>query len=217
MASKVYKWSNVAVKTDRNDGVEQKLVQNITKGVEPVVSCTGHGYSVGDYVWLNCDEGMTEVDNRVARIKSVTTDSFVLEKFDTTWFSTFEENQALVRRLMFRVNMRAAQAVQSGGGGFSFEDVTTIHDGHRIEIPGPANAATFTFTCFWNPADPALVELKKASDTQAQRGFLIQFGVGGPIVVFIGYVGATLLPSGQAQGVVNTDVAVTMYGAPTYY
>lgn len=217
MASKVYKWSNVAVRVSNQEGILEKQVQNITKAAEPVVSCTGHGYAVGDYVWFNSDEGMTEIDNRVARIKSVTTDSFVLEKFDTTLFGTFEENKGSVRKLPMTVNMRAAQAVQSGGGGFSFEDVTTIHDGHRIEIPGPANAATFTFTCFWNPGDPALAELKKVSDAQDQRGFLIQFGVGGPIVAFIGYVGATLLPSGQAQGVVNTDVAVTMYGAPTYY
>jgi hypothetical protein len=36
-------------------------------------------------------------------------------------------------------------------------------------------------------------------------------------VVFEGYIGATLLPTGQAQDKVVTSVAITMFGKPTVY
>ena len=39
----------------------------------------------------------------------------------------------------------------------------------------------------------------------------------GEQVVFNGYVGATLLPTGQGQDKITTPVVVTMFGRPTYY
>jgi hypothetical protein len=36
-------------------------------------------------------------------------------------------------------------------------------------------------------------------------------------MVFNGYVGASLLPTGQAQDKVTTPSTITMFGSPTYY
>ena len=59
-----------------------KTVTGISNASEAVVSCTAHGYSVGDIVQLVSAWG--RLNRRAVRIKSVTTDAFVAEGIDTT-------------------------------------------------------------------------------------------------------------------------------------
>ena len=59
-----------------------KTVTGISNAAEAVVSCTAHGYSVGDVVQLY--SGWGRLNRRVARVKSVLTDSFVAEGINTT-------------------------------------------------------------------------------------------------------------------------------------
>lgn len=59
-----------------------KTVSGISNAVEAVVSCTAHGYSVGDIVQLV--SGWGRLNRRAVRVKSVTTDTFVAENIDTT-------------------------------------------------------------------------------------------------------------------------------------
>jgi hypothetical protein len=59
--------------------------------------------------------------------------------------------------------------------------------------------------------------MKNASDAQSKRAFKFTFGTGGQIMVFAGYVGATLLPAGNAQDKVTTSTTITMQGSPSYY
>ena len=54
----------------------------ITNAAEASVSCTAHGYSVGDVVQLY--SGWGRLNRRAARVKSATTDAFVLEGINTT-------------------------------------------------------------------------------------------------------------------------------------
>lgn len=59
-----------------------KNVSGISNATEAVVSCTAHGYSVGDIVQLY--SGWGRLNRRAVRVKSVLTDSFVAENIDTT-------------------------------------------------------------------------------------------------------------------------------------
>lgn len=64
-----------------------KTVSAVTNASEAVVTSTAHGYSNGDVVIMF--SGWGRLQKRAFRIKSVTTDSFVLEGADTTnttWF-----------------------------------------------------------------------------------------------------------------------------------
>jgi hypothetical protein len=189
----------------------------VSKALEAVCTVAAHTFIVGDYVLVSAEEGMYQLDNVVAKVKAQTATSVTLQGIDSTSFDDAISGKTTLRKITFGINMTTAQAVQSGGGGFEFVDTTTIHDGGKTQVPGDANAATFTFSCFWNPTDTALAALRTASVAQEQRAIFMQFGVGGPIMVFIGYVGATLLPAGQARQLVTTDVAVTVFGTPTYY
>ena len=59
-----------------------KTVSAITNASEAVVTSTAHGYSNGDTVIMF--SGWGRLHKRAVRIKSVTTDTFVLEGVDTT-------------------------------------------------------------------------------------------------------------------------------------
>lgn len=59
-----------------------KTVDDISNAAECVVSCTAHGYSVGDIVQLY--SGWGRLNRRAVKVKSVTTDTFVCTDIDTT-------------------------------------------------------------------------------------------------------------------------------------
>lgn len=215
---RIIKWQNVQINMSTNEGGwTNKTISAITKATEAVCSSTAHGFTAGQYVWLTVEEGMWQLNDRIARIKSVTDDTFTLEKIDTTLFDTAEANKSYAKVITFPSVITTATSVSGGAGGFEFLDATTIHKSVRVQVPGLAEAVSYTFDNLWDPDDAGLIALKAASDAQDQRAFKFQFGAGGRIMVFLGYVGASLLPSGTAQQLVTTQCAITMTGSPSYY
>lgn len=203
-------WSNVGVAI-QSALASPKTINSISKASPGVVNSTAHGYSNGDYVLLEV-QGMTEVNNRVFRVASVATDTFQLEGENTTSYGTFSSGTA--KKITFGTTLATATGLSASGGDFEFIDTTTIHDPVRSQIPGVANAATYTFESIWDVADAGLVALKAASDIKTQLAVRFSFA-NGQKVVFVGYVGATLLPVGNAQDKVTTQVVITMFGRPT--
>lgn len=207
------KWSNVQVSMQSAIGAE-KTISAITKATTGVVTSTAHGLANGDYVFLTVS-GMRQLNDRVARVANVTANTFELEGIDTTSFDTFSGGTAA--SITFGTNITTATNISSSGGGFDFIDTTTIHDNARTQVPGLPAATSYTFDNIWDISDAGLKAMKVASDAQAKRAFKFQFGIGGQIMVFAGYVGANLLPGGAAQQLVTTSAAITMNSTPSYY
>jgi hypothetical protein len=210
--STVVKWSKVAVAI-QSALATAVTITAITKANPAVVTANGHGYATGDFVKITA-EGMFQVDSRVFRVSAATSNSFTLEGEDSSLYDTFTSGTA--EGITFGTNMTTATGLTAAGGDFDFIDVTTIHDNIRKQVPGLASPATYTFENLWNPADTALLAMKSASDNQAQRAIKFTFAAG-QIVTFNGYIGATLLPAGNAQDKVVTSAVVTMFGRPTIY
>lgn len=204
-------WKNVDVKM-QSAIAPAKTITDISKANPAVVSCTGHGYSNGDIVFVLA-EGMFQVDARVFRVANATTDSFVLEGEDSTEFDDFISGT--VAKVTLATNVTTATTISSSGGDFAMIDKTTIHQNTRSEMPGLPNAINYTMEHIWDPSDPGLKAMKQASDLQQRRVF--KFTIGDAIVLFAGYVGCTLLPGGQAQDLVKTTSVFTLDGTPTYY
>ena len=208
----VRKWSNVAVAMQSAIAADVTIT-NITKASEGVVTAT-NTYTAGDYVYLKI-QGMFQLDGRVARVKTVSGTAFTLEGVDTTSFDTFSSGTC--NKLTFGTSITTATSISSSGGDFDFIDTTTIHGKAKTQIPGLANPSTYTFENIWDVSDAGLLAMKAADDAQGIRAFKFTFGTGGQIMVFAGYVGASLLPGGSAQDKVTTSTVITMNGAPTYY
>lgn len=88
-----------------------KTVSAISNAAEASVSCTAHGYSVGDIVQFY--SGWGRLNRRPARVKSVTTDAFVAEGINTTNTEFFP----------------------SGSGGGTVRKVTTFQQINKILNP----------------------------------------------------------------------------------
>ena len=208
----ITKWSNVAVAV-QSALAAADTVTGITKANPGVATAVAHGFLNGDYVVLTIS-GMHQLDSRVVRVANKTNDTFELEGVDTTLFDTFSSGTAEL--ITFGTTLATATSISASGGDFDFIDVTTIHDNVKKQIPGLANSATFTFENIWDVADAGLVALKSASDSQAKRAVRITFA-NSQKLVFTGYIGASLIPTGSAQEVVKTSVVVTMFGKPSVY
>lgn len=206
------KWSNVAVAMQSALGSDITITA-ISKATEGVVTAT-NTLSNGDFVALTV-QGMYQLNDRVARVKSTSGTGFTLEGVDTTLFDTFSSGTA--NKITFGTSITTATNITSSGGDFDFIDTTTIHGNSKSQIPGLPNPANFSFDNIWDVSDAGLLAIKLASDGQAKRAFKFTFGTGGQIMAFNGYVGGNLLPAGQAQGLVTTQTVITMNGSPTYY
>ncbi len=209
------KWSNVAVAM-QSALATAIVINSISKANPGVVGYTGTDPSNGDYVALTVN-GMRQLNDRVVRVANVNAGSntLELEGVDTTLFDTFTSGTAEV--ITFGTSITTATTVNASGGDFGFIDTTTIHSNVRTQIPDLPNPASFSFDNIWDVADAGLLAMKTASDAQAKRAFKFTYGTGGQILVFLGYVGASLLPGGQAQGLVTTSSVITMNGTPSVY
>lgn len=208
----ITKWSKVAVAIQSVLAAADTITA-ITKANPGVVTAAGHGLNDGDYVLLTV-QGMHQLDGRVVRVAGKTTDSFQLEGIDTTSFETF--SSGTLEAITFGTTLATATNVSASGGDFSFDDVTTIHDNVKKQVPGLPEPAKYDFDNIWDPSDTGLKALKVASDSQARRCVKFTFA-NGQILVFSGYVGASMLPTGQAQEIIKTKVTITMFGNPTVY
>ena len=206
-------WKNVGVSM-QSAIAAAKTITGITKANPGVVTSTAHGLLDGDIVYIEC-QGMTQLNERVARVANKTTDTFQLEGIDTTLFDTFVSGSCY--KITLGTTISTARSVTSSGGDFTMIDKTTIHENARSEMPGLPNAISFQMEHIWDSTDAGLAAMKAASDVQGKRVFKFQFGTGGKIMLFSGYVGCTLLPGGSAQDLVTTQSVFTLNGTPTYY
>lgn len=214
----VTKWSNVAIAM-QSALAAAKTLTAITKASPGVVSSTAHGYSNGDFVYLEV-QGMWQLHGRVFRVASVATDTFQLEDvsggtgLSTAAFDTFTSGSAY--KITFGTSITTATSMNVSGGDYSMIDTTTIHGNQKSEVPGLPNSLSMTFDNLWDPTDAGQAAMKSASDAQAIRAFKFTFGAG-KIMVFAGYVGFAGAPAGSAQDKVTSQAVITAHGTPTYY
>jgi hypothetical protein len=209
----VRKWAGVAVAM-QSALAAADTISAITKANPAVVTATAHGLNNGDYVYLQV-QGMYQLDAKVVRVANKTTDTFECEGVNSTSYETFSSGTA--EAITFGTTITTATSMAASGGDFEFIDTTTIHDLVRKQIPGTANPITYTFDNLWDIADAGQIAMKAATDAQALRAFKFTFGTGGPIMVFVGYVGFTGAPTGSAQDKVTASASINAFGTPTYY
>lgn len=208
------KWINVAVAME-SAAVTPAAITGISKAAEAVVTAT-NSLTDGEYVKLAV-QGMFQLDGRIFRVKTASGSAFHLEGENTSNYDDFAATGSTFSKITFGTSITTATTISSSGGDFDFIDTTTIHQNAKTQIPGLPSAASFQMDNIWDVSDAGLLAMKVAADNQSQKAFKFTFGAGGQIMVFNGYVGASLLPGGTAQGLVTTKSVVTLFGRPSYY
>lgn len=207
----VYLWKEVGMSL-QSAIAAAKTITSITQANPAVVSCTAHGYSNGDLVFVEA-MGMREIDSRVFRVASVTTDTFALEGENSTDYSAFLSGT--VKEVTLGTTITTARNVSISDGGFDMKDTTTLHDNAKREVPGLPGSSSYTFEFLWDPSDSAHKAMALAS--RLQQRLVFKFLIGQATVLFAGYIGFKGAPGGQGQDVVTCSGVVTMHGDPTYY
>lgn len=205
-------WSNVAVAIQTALGAA-KTITGITKASPGVITSASHGFTDGDIVLLKIS-GMKELNHMLVRVDNATTDTFEAEGVDTTLFSTFTSGTA--EEPTFGAAADTIQDVNSSGGEAKVIDLTTIHNDTDVEIPGNKTAINYIFGNIWDPADPALVELRKADRVKGERCIAITFATGAK-VYFNCYPTCSLSPGGSSGEVVTTQTGFKLRGPVNAY
>lgn len=205
-------WSNVAVAV-QSALAAADTISAITKANPAVVTSTAHGLANGDYVLLSV-QGMHQVDGRIFRVANQAANTFELEGVDSTLFDTFVSGSA--QAITFGTTVTTVTGVQVSGGEFDKDETTTIHDAQRSQIPTVASPMAFSMESIWDVADAALIALEAASRAKTTRAVRITFS-NGQKVLFNGYVGCTLVPTGTAPGKVVTPLSFDVQRRLTAY
>jgi Phage tail tube protein, TTP len=205
-------WTKVAVAV-QTALAAAKTITVVTKANPAVATSTAHGFTNGQEVKLTVS-GMLEINNMVVRVANITANTFELEGIDSTLFGTFTSGTAEL--ITFGAAASTLQDVNSSGGEAKDIDITTIHDDTEKVIPGPKSPLAYSFGSLWDPADPALLELKKADRVKGTRSLKFTFASGAKIY-FDAYPTASLAPGGSKGGPVTTPVSFKLTGPVTSY
>jgi hypothetical protein len=189
-------------------------VTAVTKANPGVVTVTGSAPANGTYVYFSQVQGMTQIDGRVVRVISSSGSTFSMEGVDTTNFDTFTGGQ--VQAITYGTSLAIALSLNGSGGEAEQIDVTTIHDSIRKTKLGAFSQLVYSGTCIWDPSDPGFAALKAASEVKGTRAIRFTFP-NGYKVVFAGQIGFIGVPTGSAQGVVETALTITVSGPITNY
>jgi len=65
-----------------------KSISNITRANPGVVTSNGHGFSTGDYVWIDDVDGMHQINDRAYRVVRINNNTFSLEYWNGSGWST---------------------------------------------------------------------------------------------------------------------------------
>lgn len=211
-------WSNTAVDIQSALGTAV-VVTGITKANPGVVSYTDAGSSDptdGAYVVFPDLEGMTKMRDRVARVANVSvgSDTFELEGINTSSYSTFSSGNFQV--ITFGNSISTFTDVNASGGETNYADATTIHDSNIVEIPTTTSPLEIAFESQYDAGSAALAALNVISDNQTRAAVRLTLS-NNNIIVFYGYITATLIPTGSAQELVTTNVTVKATGRITAY
>jgi hypothetical protein len=196
-----------------------KTITGITNAVEASVSCVAHGFSVGDIVIVY--SGWGRLNFRGFRIKSVTTDAFVLEGANTTNIELFTPGggAGTVRKVSTWVDLDRTMNHGTSGGDAKTVNVKFIESDVEIVLNDGFNAVQRTFDM---DADmigtPAYEALKMLSETNADTVVRRRAKTGATSLIpaKIAFNEEETLTEGQAvtvKGSVNAQNVSTRYAA----
>ncbi|MDD0817210.1 phage tail tube protein [Curvibacter sp. HBC28] len=214
MANAIF-WSNVGVDVQTALGAAI-TISAISKAATAVATYAGStAPTVGDYIAVTAN-GMYQVSDRIFRVANVNTvaKTFELEGEDSTSYDSFASGSFQV--ITFGASFANLQNINVSGGEPEFADVTTIHDNVRKRVPTIVSPLSLSMDAIYDLSDAGFVECNKAYRAKAKRAIRLRFGTGAKMVL-TGYASASGVPTGQAQGVVQTKVSIEAQNMPTVY
>lgn len=192
-----------------------KTITAISKVSEAVITGT-HDYSVGDYILISAVGGMTQINDRVVRVKSVTTTvSFVAEGINSTNWTTYTSG-GTAQKITFGASFDNITQVELPDAAPDEVDITSIHDDERQIVFGHNAAQKGTLSLIANPLSTAVIEVQTASAAQARRGLLVSLS-SGQKALMNGFVSGGAGISGGVGAAGTGQISLTLRNAPQWF
>lgn len=181
-----------------------KTITGISKASEAVVTAT-HDFAIGDIIVIDEVVGMTQINRRAVRVKSVsTTVSFVCEGLDSTGWTTYASG-GTARKVSTWIAFDTLTNFDFPEPQPNPQSVTTIHDTEEKEIFGLDSAPSATMNSHSQPVNAAIAEVRKASLAKEDRVLRITFQNGNVMIVNTKLAGGRGI-SGEAGAVAASQI-----------
>jgi len=185
-----------------------KTITAISKASEAVITGT-HDYSIGDFVVISGVVGMTEINDRVVRVKSVsTTVSFVAEGLDSTGYSTYISGGTCQKVSSFATFDNVTNLSLPDSPPTEL-DATTIHDDEKKVLYGLREFPKATFATLADPLAATSLEMAKAEDANTRRVFVITL-ISGYVGILNAFVSGGSGLDGAGGGLATANVSLTL-------
>ena len=192
-----------------------KTITAISKASAAVVTAT-HDFSAGDYVLIQSVGGMTQINNRVVRVLSVsTTVSFVCEALVSTNYTTYTSG-GTAKKITFGTSFDNVTNMSLPDATPDEIDVTSIHDDERQIVFGHAAAQKGSFSCIADPLSTAIVEVQTADLAQERRAFLVTLA-NGYKALFNAYCSGGAGFEGGVGAAGTSQVSLTLRNKPQWF
>ncbi|MEO8641844.1 phage tail protein [Pseudomonas sp.] len=154
----------------------------ITNAAEAVVSAVAHGLTAGDFIEVT--SGWARLTNRVVRVKSALTDSFVLESVNTVNEARFIAGAGVgsVRKVLSWTAVNQVTDSSKSGGEQQNATYSFLEEDDEHQIPTSKSALSFTLTMADDPSLPHNAALLEADDDKIPRAVRVNLASGGVIV-----------------------------------
>lgn len=205
----------ISMESARASAVTLTAVSNAAPGV-----FTGtHAYAAGDILLLEV-QGMTQMNNRVVEVFSVsTTVSFQVKDvggtsaLSTVGMGVFTSGTA--KQLTMGTSLTQVGDWAPSGGDPKLVQFPTVTESVDANVVVGTNAASYTGTVPWDPNDAGQKALKAAADSGTAKAFRVRYP-SGRTCSFLGTVGFAQLPGGATQAVTTTPLTIALQAAATY-
>lgn len=185
-----------------------KTITAISKAAEAVVTGT-HDFAVGDLIVIEDVLGMTEINDKVVRVKSVsTTVSFVAEGIVSTNWTTYVSGGTATKVTTMGTFDNVTNLSLPDSPPTEL-DVTTIHDLEKQVVFGLRDFPKGTLTLVADPLAATSVEMATAEDAGTRRVFKVTLQ-SGYVGIFNAFVSGGSGLDGQGGGVATANVALTL-------
>ncbi len=192
-----------------------KTITAISKVTEAVITGT-HDFSVGDYILIEAVGGMTQINNRVVRVKTVsTTVSFVAEGLDSSSFTTYTSG-GTAKKVTLGASFDNITQMDLPDATPDEIDATSIHDDERQVVFGHAAAQKGSFACIADPLSTAILEVQTADKASARRAFLITLPSGYK-ALFNAFCSGGSGFSGGVGAAGTSQVSLTLRNKPQWF
>ncbi|WP_426269142.1 phage tail protein [Dyella kyungheensis] len=193
-----------------------KTVSDISNANPGVASCTGNGYTNGDFVEVT--SGWSRLTDKVVRVAAAATDAFSLEGIDSTLTSIYPDGGGAgsVRKITGWTQLSQILTSASDGGDQQFLTYQFLEGDAQKRIPTFKNAAGLTFSVADDPDQPGYQLASTANDDRLPRAVKITLP-NGAVLLYNAYISLNKTPSLTVNEIMACQVTLSLLAEPVRY